>query len=426
MSRVLSHLSLLLLVSCGGKVASDWDGRGDIGEPTGEGRGADAIPNGATGPGEAAPPAPRGDAPPNVNPTPPPDTPRVDPPCSPGEACADRCGTDDCVTGFALGPFHTCAAADDGSLRCWGANESGQVGLGFTTDKEPNARSVALVEDVSLAALGQSHTCVVHHDRTVSCWGGNEVGQLGRGSISDEELLAAPVAGIAEVAQLVSGLEHTCARRYDGSVSCWGSNDNAQLGRGYLSDAEPVAAPLAGLDAVHIAAGRFHTCAIEASGAVNCWGHSITGTHRDLVPTRVGQIDRPLHVGAGFMQTCAALESGRVECWSESGLTEVTELVEAVEVTWGHFQGCARDTSGIVRCWGQNAFGELGIGYQTPENQSPTEVSLPDAAARVQTTNSHSCALLDEGSLWCWGPNFNGENGDGTFEPRPYPVRVRW
>jgi alpha-tubulin suppressor-like RCC1 family protein len=131
----------------------------------------------------------------------------------------------------AAGGYHTCAIKEDGSLWCWGDNEEGQIGDGTWEDKKS---PVKIIESgvVSVAA-GGFHTCAIKEDGSLWCWGKNDSGQLGYDSDEANEAKNTPVqimeSGVVAVA---AGLYHTCAIKQDGSLWCWGSNEDGQLGDG--------------------------------------------------------------------------------------------------------------------------------------------------------------------------------------------------
>lgn len=126
--------------------------------------------------------------------------------------------------------YNTCALLEDKSVKCWGDNDSGQIGDGTQTmRKTPTA--VAGLSDVLDIAVGASHTCAAHSDGTVSCWGGNSAGQLGDGTTANRAM-PAKVMGLSQVVKVAAGADHSCALTADGKLYCWGSNTYGQLGDG--------------------------------------------------------------------------------------------------------------------------------------------------------------------------------------------------
>jgi alpha-tubulin suppressor-like RCC1 family protein len=209
----------------------------------------------------------------------------------------------------------TCARRADGSLPCFD----------FSTRKADPEKSFP---EATHLAIGGVHACVLTRRRTVACWGGSGMGQLG-GAVPGGE-----VPDLRDVDELVAGNSYTCART-GGAVWCWGSNGMGQAGQPASSEVIEKPRQVPGVDsALQVAAGAYHTCARLAGGGVTCWGDD-----------RFGQL------GAGALQ----------------GLRDV------VEIAVGDFHSCALRSGGTVMCWGRNQRGQLGDGTST-DRRSPVEV----------------------------------------------------
>jgi alpha-tubulin suppressor-like RCC1 family protein len=129
------------------------------------------------------------------------------------------------------GHSHTCALTEAGIVRCWGVSTDGALGHGGTLPAS-NPTQPYLTQAATDIALGNFHSCALLEDTTAACWGSNEHRQLAVTTIQPIALspqLTSEPSGIAEIA---GGLNHTCARFPDGTLSCWGNNDDGQLGRG--------------------------------------------------------------------------------------------------------------------------------------------------------------------------------------------------
>lgn len=177
------------------------------------------------------------------------------------------------VAELAAGIDHTCARLGDGTVRCWGNNAYGEVGDGTPVFTRPSPTEVSgLTGVVELAApvMGQ-HTCAALSDGTVRCWGRNDAGQLGDGT-NTGRTTPTEVPGLVGVVELAAGTDYTCARLGDGTVRCWGANDGGQLGDGTTTPHwRPAEVPaLSGV--VELDAGEYHTCARLSDDAVVCWG----------------------------------------------------------------------------------------------------------------------------------------------------------
>jgi alpha-tubulin suppressor-like RCC1 family protein len=180
----------------------------------------------------------------------------------------------------AVGGAHACALRHiDGTVHCWGKNDSGQLGDGTTADRaEPVV--VKNLRGVIQVAAGASHTCATLADRSAACWGKNDFGQLGDGT-RDGRTTPVSVQHIDAVRAMALGDTHSCARLYDGTLRCWGANEAGQLNDGTF-ETRSLPIMISGLfDVQQIALGDGTICARPADGAVRCWGRNTHGQAGD-------------------------------------------------------------------------------------------------------------------------------------------------
>lgn len=282
------------------------------------------------------------------------------------------------VTQIALADGFACAKMKDGSVRAWGVNESGELGDG-TTDARAETVRVAVPAPVALTgvAVGGRHACATSAQGDVFCWGSNSAGELGDGSHQDR---AAPVgAGAAHAKGLALGTHHSCALTEAGDVVCWGASDAAQPGA--VSAGTPIVR-----NATAIAAGGDATCAILRDRALWCWGR---------VP------------GRGVLPP-----------------TRIDGLADVVEVALSDTHVCAVRAWGGVACWGKDEEGELGDGAFTDRAAPVDVVDLSVPAREVAVGRAHTCALLGDRTVHCWGANGSSQLADGTNAHRASPVLV--
>jgi len=191
-------------------------------------------------------------------------------------------GLDQRVTAVATSEDHSCAVIATGAVKCWGANDRGQLGNGTTTSSStPNStpvEAVVLKDPVVAVAVGPLDTCVLTTAGRVKCWGGNRHGQLGDGTTTDN-LVPVDVAGLASgVVTIGLGRSYACVLTKAGAVKCWGANDRGQLGDGTTTDrTAPVG--VSGLDSgvVALTVGTSHSCAVASDGGMMCWGRNDVG-----------------------------------------------------------------------------------------------------------------------------------------------------
>lgn len=348
-------------------------------------------------------------------------------------------------TAIAVGGTHACALFGDGTLKCWGDNAYGQLGNGTSTN--PLSPSVVLVPPVivvagpgsaspltgvSAIALGLRHTCALLIDATVKCWGWNSRfddptaitgsgGQLGDGTTIDRMAPVTVIAGpgsaspLTGVKAITAGWFHTCALLVDGTVKCWGTNWEGQLGdgtgRGGLA---PVTAPvtviaaqgstsaLSGVRA--IAAGDLRTCALLADGTVKCWGSNYVSQLSDPAAGASGIDAAPVTVIDAGAPPVAL--SGVSAVAIEGGFTQGS----------GGFVACALVVSHTVKCWGANDNGALGDGTTTSSLMPVDVVGIPGEATAITA----GCALLVDTTVTCW-PGFSPQ---GDLLNAPFTVKA--
>lgn len=175
------------------------------------------------------------------------------------------------------GDNHTCALIGrPGKVRCWGDNEAGQAaGEGARVTRPV---TVAGLSDAVEIVGGGAHTCARRAGGAVACWGYNYLGQLGVGSTrptSTNRPLA--VRGLTDAVQLAAGRYHTCARRRNGGVACWGLNRKGEIGDGSTIDRSSPTRVISINDARFLAGGRWHFCVIRRNASVWCWGDNLGG-----------------------------------------------------------------------------------------------------------------------------------------------------
>jgi alpha-tubulin suppressor-like RCC1 family protein len=363
-------------------------------------------------------------------------------------------------TTLSSGSFRTCALLDDGTVSCWGTNTYGQLGDGTNSARSTPTQTSSLGTGRIAVAIsaGNSHTCAILDDGTVSCWGRNNYGQLGDGTTTNRNTPNQTSSlGVGRTAVAISsGSYHTCAILDDGTVSCWGDNYGHQLGDGtffgsYRNIPNQTSSLGTGRTAVAISAGNSHTCAILDDASVSCWGDNYYGQLGDgtnsgsYTPTQtsslgIGRI--PVAISSGVMHTCAILDDASVSCWGRNNFgqlgdgtytdrntpTQTSSLGIgriAVAISSGYYHTCAVLDNASVSCWGYNNDGGLGDG--TNSNRStPTQTSslgVGRTAVAISSGNRHTCALLDDASVSCWGRN-SGNLGDGTTIDRNTPTQT--
>lgn len=359
---------------------------------------------------------------------------------------ADATVASGCIVQIASGGDHTCARRKDGTLWCWGSNTDGQLGDGTSVDKSSPVQVSALCNAVAEVALGEHYTCARVNDGTVWCWGWNVAGQLGDGTTTDK-IAPVQVLGLASTAAIEVGVHHSCAIKTDASLWCWGQNISGQVGDGTnISKSSPVQVVPLGNTTSEISLGSLHTCARKSNGTLWCWGGNSEGqlgigtTVDTTTPEQVAAFaNATAGVAVGGDHSCALRADGTVWCWgwnqrgqlgdgtttSKAAPVKVVGLTGATRVAAGRYQNCAVKNDGTSWCWGWNLYGQLGDGT-TVDKPAPVQVgSLGNAVADVSPGREHTCALETDGTVWCWGRNSDGQLGNGTNAGTVVPVQVQ-
>ena len=233
------------------------------------------------------------------------------------------------ATQISAGYTHTCALVAGGQAKCWGNNDSGQLGNGTNTNSNVPVDVVGITGATQITA-GLYHTCALVAGGEIKCWGWNYSGQLGNGTFTKTESnVPVDVSGISGATQITGGYSHTCALVAGGQIKCWGYNNFGVLGNGtYPGSKVPV--DVVGITgATQITAGSYHTCALVAGGQAKCWGWNYYGQlgngtfTNSSVPVDVVGITGATQISAGYYHTCALVAGGQIKCWGRNGIRQL-------------------------------------------------------------------------------------------------------
>jgi alpha-tubulin suppressor-like RCC1 family protein len=424
------------------------------------------------------------------------------------------------ATAIEAGSYHVCAVVTDGNVECWGNNDDGQLGDGTDVDRSSPVSVKGLTGVVSLAA-GASHTCALLDPDDVRCWGGNSYGQIGDDSWTDRPR-PTPV-NVTEVTAIAAGENHslalsaamvmrwgynlysksprdlnnriplqgayraveqiaaagnnTCVLSASGTVRCRGDNSLGALGNGTfvgranaddvvgLSGASAIgvahthACAIVGAEircwgdntygelgvespvafrtprtvrslvgATALAARDNHTCAVTSDAKIACWGlnnsvaqlgiphYSIHQTRN--VPTVVDGVKAVLELANGGVDVCARTAGGDSTCWAWDDKPLIDNaFADAEQIAIAQDHSCKLLSNGTVKCWGANYYGQLGDGTKT-NRSTPVLVNGLSDAVEVGTSGQVSCARKQDGTVWCWGKNQLGQVGNGSTTTR--------
>ena len=396
---------------------------------------------------------------------------------------------------LATGDDHTCVLLADGSVKCWGYNGGGKLGLGDSDNRGDaanemgaNLPAVSLGTGLTARAVvaGTDHSCALLVAGTVKCWGSGSSGRLGQGDLANrgdgpDEMgnnLPPIDLGTGRTAlSLAADYDHMCAILDNGSVKCWGYNGQGQLGLGdtanrgdnpnEMGDDLPAVELGTGRTATALALNDSVTCVLLDNGTVKCWGQNSGGylglgdtANRGDEPGEMGDNLPAVDLGAGRTAVaisasgntaCALLDNATVKCWGRNDLGQLGQgdtvvrgddpgemgdnlppidlgtARTATGLAGGGLHMCALLDDSSVKCWGQNDVGQLGQGDtvvrgddpgEMGDNLPPIDLGTARTAISISVGRRHSCALLDNHAVKCWGGNLLGQLGQGDTTVR--------
>jgi len=332
----------------------------------------------------------------------------------------------------------TCARTLDRRVFCWGRNAQGELS-GYPS-RDRRAPIEISLPPVATLALGSTKICVVLSDGGLMCWGTTHASGW---TLLDARPPAA-IPGLQPITSAALGDHFGCGVERGGLVRCF--DDDPFPESSWSGAMPPIVLPTS---ARAISVGGKHGCVLGNDGTVACWGDNTLGESGQppqidtRQPRTVSDLNHVVQVAAGSQYTCARTSDGLVRCWGSNYFGQLGDgstaghytprpvlgLRQAIGVAVGDAHSCAWTRDGSGWCWGFNSEGQLGNGTR---RDSPVPVRVPLAAPVQQMAVSgngafsHSCALVADGAIYCWGYNDSGQLGDGTRVSRLSPTRVRW
>ena len=390
---------------------------------------------------------------------------------------------------LSAGSNFVCAILGDGSVKCWGNNSDGRLGIGSTAAQGDGANemgdSLARVDlgpgrTAAAISAGNAHVCVILDNGAVKCWGQNDSNsaQLGLGDFNNRgdnagemgaNLPAVDLGPGRTATAIAAGGTHTCAILDNGAVKCWGRSNRGQLGYDNSNTVGGSSSQMGanlpqvnlGLTAKAITAGDQHTCAILSNDSLKCWGGNLfgqlgiestvdtgdtSGEMAVLSPVSLPTGRTVRAISAGAYHTCAVLDNGALACWGYNNHGQLgvgstfnrgdgsgemgnsTQFADlgagrtATAVAAGDGHTCVVLDNARLKCWGSATFGAIGSGSSTTlgdntgemgDNLPPVELGSGRTVLAVTANGSSTCVVLDDGSVKCWGNNSNGQLGYG-------------
>lgn len=358
------------------------------------------------------------------------------------------CAASPCAVQLVAGDNHFCARLEGGTVQCWGANTRGALGAGDTSASLTGPTKVVDLAGVTHLSAAELATCARVNDGRVKCWGGNQQGQLGLRASQPALTDALPHASPADVdidaglTRVDVGHRAVCALA-SGGVYCWGQNNQRQLGRadaGTVATGGPGLVDDRGFVLEQIAAGQTSVFGLTRDQRLVGWG-AVSGRESSSTSTAamgtLPSLEKVTSFAAGPSHACA-VAGGRLHCWGTNakgvlgtGVPDTALLPTPVliatdggaypqQLALSASVSCARMTDGTVHCAGDDAVARGAPGSVSPRFVHVT--ALSQRAVAVASSLRSVCALVQGGSVMCWGSNANGELGLGTRDADPHPT----
>jgi alpha-tubulin suppressor-like RCC1 family protein len=347
---------------------------------------------------------------------------------------------------IAAGKAHSLAIRNDGVAWGWGNNAFGELGIGTTTtDKVLPVVISGLNGGVAIDA-GGSHSHALKDDGTLVGFGDNTNGRIGDGTTTPRYLPTA-VSSLTAVVAVSSGEDHSLALKGDGSVLAWGNNTYGQIGDS-TTTARTSPTAITGVNAASaVAAGDSFSVVLEQDGTISSWGRNNSGQLGNggagtdsTSPVSVSSISTATKIAAGFQHALALLADGTLRAWGNnswgqigdgysgssyhrSSPVEVAGLDDVIAIAAGSAFSMALKDDGTLWTWGSNSQGELGDG-STTDRSAPAQVSGLSDIVQIAAGHNHALAMTSDGTVFSWGKNADAQLGDGTTTNQLSPVQI--
>ncbi len=347
------------------------------------------------------------------------------------------------ATSISIKNDHGCVVVD-GSIKCWGANYTYQIGTGDTTDSNipfavPGTSGARVVD------TGFFHTCAVIGE-SAYCWGNNGTGAVGDGTSISR---GAPtlVTGLSSgVTDIGAGYNFSCAVS-NGALKCWGDNWTGQLGNNSTTRSlVPVQVQGMSSGVTKVGISAYNACAIK-DGEVYCWGPNWynqlatdSSTSSSIVPLKINGLPANIdNIAVGYYYVCAStitetycwgsnrsgqLGAGTITSYPNVEVAQLNPITGVLSMSAGTDTTCANLDGNILKCWGGNQTNQFGNASNNSIGVPAPTLGLGTTASSLSVGSRSSCAVLSDGTIKCWGAAYNGVLGNYNDKDTSTPTSV--
>ncbi len=363
------------------------------------------------------------------------------------------------VKSVSLGSWHGAAITENGDLYTWGYNSYGQLGNGTT---ESSSTPIKIMSNVKSVSLGSVHSAAITENGDLYTWGSNWDGELGNGTT--EYICSIPTKIMSNVKSVSLGEDHSAAITKNGDLYTWGDNELGQLGNGtttdvFTSNPTPIKI-MSNIKAVSL--GKSASAAVTKNGDLYTWGSNSCGklgngtTEDSYIPIKIMSNVKSVSLG-WWSHSAAITQNGDLYSWGYNssgqlgnGTTEdsyipikivigkseesegpVTEETTLPQVELGGYHSAVITENGDLYTWGYNRCGQLGNGTATWDEifpiPNPTPIKIMSNVKSVSLGDFHSAAITENGDLYTWGYNIDGQLGNGKIGDKEYcstPIKI--
>ena len=338
---------------------------------------------------------------------------------------------------LSVGYQHTCGVTTGGAGYCWGSASSGRLGNTVTSGNYSDPQSIDGAYSWQNISAGYQSSCGVTTGNVGYCWGANNEGQLGDGSIIDSSSPKLIPGGWQEI-KTNKGYSPTesfsCGISTAGAAYCWGVGTHGRLGNNNTSNSLTPSAVTGGHTFTKLSLGQIHSCGITGSGAAYCWGYGFYGqmgngtlgaaTYKNPVLVTGGHTWQD--ISAGYYHSCGVTTAGAAYCWGSgsdgrtgTGIFSDDAYPKPVlgglivtSLSNGYDSSCLTSSGNTAYCWGKNEGNYLA----TPLSKFLRKnILLPGSnVIEVSSSLDHTCVINESNQAYCWGLGKKGQLGNGA------------
>ncbi|MBI3510186.1 MAG: T9SS type A sorting domain-containing protein [Bacteroidetes bacterium] len=343
---------------------------------------------------------------------------------------------------FSGGYQHSLAICSDHTVKAWGNNSSGELGIGNTTDSYFPVTVNSLTGIIAVSG-GGGFSIALKNNGTLWAWGDNSTGELGNGNNASSNIPVQVTNWTTGYVSVDAGFDHLLAIKPDGTVWSWGTNTYGQLGIGNFSNSNVPVHVLGLTGIIAVSAGNGNSLALKNDGTVWAWGLNHSGqlgigdTANRNLPVQIN-ITNIISISAGYAHSLFLRNDSTVwgSGWNVYGQlgtgnnissntpVQSTGLSGIISITAGCGHSNALKSDGTIWAWGENMSGELGDGNGEFASNVPVAVAFLNGVSTIGIGGRQSFALKNDGTFWTWGQNNYGQLGNGNTNDSPVPVEL--